>query len=343
MKLKKLFFLIAIFFVIVAALIVKKANVEKHEAKEKQVPLYYTLNKDLATAFVAKMTVTKGDDQAGKVVFSKNSSGEWMVETPFLFRADKRTVESLLKKNVEIKGEVRAESKEVLGDFKINDKEGLEITLSDSSGKELSHLVVSLLRLRGTMNFVRQKNSNQVIATDTDFLSILGLFSKEAKLDAKNFRDLQIGRFETSKVTRLELSPANSTPFTLVKKEDPKDKSVSWGFDPEEAGSEIDKAKVESFLGSLSGWTGSDALDAAKESEYGFVPDDKPWVRVSIKNDNKTDVREFFLSPKQTPDKKTAIKVLPDKFFYLSIESAMDYMKKDKAHFLKEKTEPKKS
>ncbi len=324
--------------ILIVAAFVKKVQVMRTEIQENQPPSAVSLAKDLATAFVSKIVVMRGDNDPMKLVLLKNEQNEWTLENHFSLHAKKWKVDELLKAVAESKGELRSESKDVLNDFSITDSQGIHIQFFGIPEKELIHLIVSPSRPASEVNFVRLASSSQIMAVSTDLLSTLGIYAKDDKIDYKNFGDFQLLRFDTTKVTKLELRDKAEL-ITLIKKENPGDKTTSWSFDPANPKQEIDPNKVTNFLSQVVNLYAKEILDP-KAEPYG-LDEKQVFLRLSYIKDEKPFQTELYLGRYDETKKSYILKVLPDKLVYEVAESSINSIKKDKQSFLK--SEPAKS
>ena len=342
MKFKKLLFLIAVLAVLVVAGLVKRVHVQKAEQdQQKAAVAVQPLLKSLETSEVSKLSCQAGDDDKGAVLLRKQESGDWVVESHFGARAKKWQVDQLLKNVSSAKGELRSDSAEVLGDYRLLENQAVHLRFFGASGKELCHLLISPERAPAWQNFVRLAGSKQVLLISGDLLSNLGVNKKEDKPDPKNFTDLQAVKLDVSKVTKIETN-ASKTPWTLVKTEDKEKKKPVWNFEPPAPGQkeEVDPDKVSNFISSLTRLNGQSVLDP-KAAGYGF--DEKPfWIRLSHTKDDKPVQTELYLGKPDAEKKTAALKVMPEGLVYEVNGASTEAVKTDRANFVKEGT-PKKS
>ncbi len=211
MKFKKLLFLIIVLALLAGVSFLKKTSLEKNQAGRQALPQVDLLtDKNFSAGFVTKIEIQRGlpsalppdgQGQTGvlggeRVVFIKDASGQWTLEIPpgappsaEMIPARKDSVETLLKSLAGLRGEVRADDKAVLGDFSLTDEKAFHFQLFGTSNSELGHVLVSPLRPRGTQNFVRAGGSQKVLATDTDVLALLDIFSPDEKLSSQLYAE----------------------------------------------------------------------------------------------------------------------------------------------------------
>ena len=342
MKPKKLLLLTAFLTLLILLSLFKKAHdqsIKNIENKNQKVRV--VLNEGLSSNFVDGAEIYKSGDDSSKIKLRKTNSGAWVVELPFSARARKGTIDSLLKDLTSIRGEMRSESKNVLQDFKLDEKQSIHVLLKGGD-KEISHILLSPLRPGGTVNFVRSQQSDRVVATDTDILGDLGIYSKEALLDPKIFFDLKILQLDIAKVNSFKLSPSVGAQLNFVKQKNEKDKGETWALEPADNSVEIDKTKVDNFLSQLANLYAAQAVDP-KGAEYG-IKEDASWISISmIDGADKPLETNLFISAAADKEKKIYLKVLPDGNFYRLMESQISQLSKDRTFFLKESVTPKKA
>lgn len=342
MKLRKLLILAVFLAVLVVLGLVKKAYDQRTEAlQNKNQKTWFVLNQGLSADFVDRIEIYSSVDDSSKIRIRKADSGEWLLDLPFAARARKGSIDSFLKDLTSVRGETRAESKNVLQDFKLDEKQGIHLVLK-GSGKELSHTLLSPLRPGGTVNFVRTQNLARVIATDTDLLGDLGIYSKQAVLDPKVFIDLKVIQLELNKVKAFQISSAKPAPLKFTKQKNEKDNSESWSIEPPEGSAEIDKTKIDSFLSNLSNLYATQAIDP-KGGDFG-INETSPWIRISLLDGpDKHSELSLFINGETDKDKCRYLKVMPIGTVYRILEIQINNLNKDKTFFLKDKTDPKKS
>lgn len=342
MKLRKLLILAVFLAVLVVLGLVKKAHDQRTEVlQNKNQKTWFVLNQGLSADFVDRIEIYSSVNDSSKIRIRKADSGEWLLDLPFVARARKGSVDSFLKDLTLVRGETRAESKNVLQDFKLDEKQGIHLVLK-GSGKELSHTLLSPLRPGGTVNFVRTQNSARVIATDTDLLGDLGIYSKQTQLDPKVFIDLKVIQLELKKVKAFQISSAKPAPPKFTKQKNEKDNNESWSIEPPEGSAEIDKTKIDSFLSNLSNLYATQAIDP-KGGGFG-INETSPWISVSwLDGSNKLSELSLFINGEADKDKCRYLKVMPTGTVYRILETQVNNLNKDKAFFLKERSESKKT
>ena len=334
MKFKKLLILIVILFAIVIVSFVKKANLDNREAKSREVPPPTAVTQEISTGFVSKVVISKGKEEGTRLILSKNSSGDWFIDSHFKTKARKSSAENLLKDLSGLKGELYSDAKEVLGDYSLMETQAYHLELQSSEGKTLTHVLVSPLRTRGTKNFVRSAGSNKVAVTSTDILTSLGLYSKDAKLDYKTFADFKVVVTEASKIQSLELTQPKSAPFLITKKEDPKDKTITWVLGSKGKETVLDTGKVNELISNILNLYGKDTADPAGTA-YGFNEKAAPWIKIRLKPEAKPNEITLFLGSRFEATKTYFLKSIPDGQVYALSDASMDaILKKNSDSFL---------
>ncbi len=277
-----------------------------------------------------KAIIYKGDDEKNKIVFNKNPAGEWILENKFGIKAKKELVAGLIKDLADLKGEVRAESKLVFGDFAIGDSEGAHIILEADAGKPLIHLVFALSRPNWGKNFVRLEGSEKIVLINEDILSSLGLYAKDAKLDDKNFADFKLFSFDSKAIQKIGVT-LNKIPLVLVKK-DSSDKNIPavWSFNGMRPKEEIDAAKVDEFLTSISNMSAQDAVDP-NLNIYGF---NQALLSVVLEDSQAVKAAHMEVGAYLPAEKVYYVKILPQNQAFKVSESLIQNLKKDKTYFL---------
>lgn len=190
MKFKKLIILIMVLAVLVTIAVTKKTH-ENGDSLKKPAPATPLLSEGLSTAFVQKIVISKGGDSGSKIVLSKSDVKEWTLESRSNTKVQSGPVEMLIKNVSDLKGDVRAESKEVVSDFFLLESQAIQIQFLAVDDKMISSVLVSPLRAGGELNFVRLTDSDRVMAASPDILSSLGIYAKSDPLDDKIFPTLE--------------------------------------------------------------------------------------------------------------------------------------------------------
>ncbi len=333
MKFKKLVVLIVLMAVLAGLAVFKRLSLEKARKSDAGVlQSQVDLDKGFSTGFVSKIDLYRGTSQDERIIFVKDSSGVWRLENRYRTRARKESVESLLKLVGSLRGELRSETDAVLEDFSLTDEKAIHLVFFDASGKELSHILLSPLRPRGTQNFVRKASSKEVIATDKDVLAELGIFSKDDKMSVKTYADLRVAGIESSKVIAFELTPPGQSTLVISKK-DTKADPVIWTLEGDPSAT-IDTAKVNEFFSAVYNLYANESLDPAAHAKD--FTDKAPWVRFQIGTAEKPETLEIWTGARSEEKKTMTLKTMPEALVYeVSLPRVEGLLNKDKNVFLK--------
>jgi len=337
MKLKKLIILIAIVSLLTALALIKN-NVTKKQLVQEEIAASrpFALTEDLAVGFIRKITIYRGDDEKNKIILLKDDTDNWRIENKFNVKARKENVENLLRDLSGLKGELRAESKSVFGDFHLEDTQGIHIILEAQDAKTLAHIIVSADKPGWDSSFLRLKDSEKIILAPKDIPGRLNIYSKEAKLDNNYFADFKLLSFDPKKIEKIETARKGKNLLTLVKKKESDNKYI-WDFEPAVKKAEIDPGKIDSFLQNASNTFAQDSLDPGL-IDYGFGQDN---FSLALETDEKKTLA-IEVGNYLEKEKAYYVKITPENQVFKVPEYAIQNIKKDKNYFLKEKTPAKK-
>jgi len=339
MGFKKLLVILGVVLALLVLVLVKKTAQKKYLAKQETAPLTteFELIKDLPETFILRVAAYKGDDEKNKMVLVKNSEGLWILESKYGIKAKKATVDNLLKELKDLKGEVRAESKDLFADFQIEDSKALHILLEAGTGNIINHLVVSFLRPDWNKTFVRQEESEKVVLVNKDILSLFNLYNKEAKLNDAYFADLKLFAFETKQIQKIEL--VRDKEQLIFKKSEPGGStSPAWNLEPAlTPDEEIDTSKVDELLRNIYNIYAKEILDPSL-STYGF---DAPLLKVSLQDLEGKKAAQMEVGKYLESEKVYYARVIPANLVFKVSESYIKNLKKERASFLKPKEVPK--
>lgn len=324
MKPGKLGALFVIVAVLAATAVFKKAT-ERQPAAEAPLAEERTVNTGLSSAFVSRIEIRQASTVT--VVLTKKASSEWVIENRYGAPARKETVEALIKAFSDLRGEVRSDASELLADFKIDDAQGIRVRFDTTAGA--SQIVfLSPLRPSAAENFVRAGESREVLVVRKDLLGVLGLWSKDAKVDYKSFIDLRVVGFDPSKASRLELALDGHVEASLVRRTpEAPGPADEWRLHP--SGEPADAMKVKALLNELSNLFGTDALDPGVD--HGFS--EAPSVRIGEKTETGEKERTLFFGKTDTSAKLTAVAVRPDGAVFAVAEDRLAPFRKKQTDF----------
>ena len=337
MKLRKLIVLIAIVSLLTALALIKN-NVTKKQLVQEEIAASqpFALTQDLPAGFIRKITIYRGDDEKNKIILLKDNTDNWRIENKFNVKARKENVENLLKDLSDLKGELRAESKSVFGDFYLEDAQGIHIILEAQDAKTLAHIIVSPDKPGWDSSFLRLKDSEKIILAPKDIPGRLNIYNKEAKLDNNYFADFKLLSFDPKKIEKIETARKGKNLFTLVKKKE-SDAKYNWDFEPAVKKVEIDSGKIDSFLQNASNIFAQDSLDPSL-TDYGFGQDN---FNLALETDEKKTLA-IEVGNYMEKEKAYYVKITPENQVFKVPEQAIQNIRKDKNYFLKEKTPAKK-
>lgn len=334
MKFKKLLILILILTALTAAVFFKKNRMAKLEDLNTITSQSEALFTDTSSKeFVSQIGIQRGSDE--KILLVKDPDGRWSVQSQFGAKTRRDAVDSFHKRVWEIKGEKRAENKEVLTDFSLTDEAAIHIRLMGKDEKELGHVLLSPLRPRGTLNFVRRADSDAVMSTDEDLLASLGIFSDDGKLNYRQFAELRPAGIDSSKVKSFVLTPTGGKPLSFDWKEAAEGAPSGWTL-KEDPASEIDTVKVNEFFSSVHDLYANDAIDpTVRAKDYAGQT---AWLELKMKEGQVPGEVEIWIGSKLEEENMQAIKTMPDGINYKITASQLEpLLKKNKDSFLKAK------
>lgn len=334
MSIRKLFAIILVFLGLLVLMFVKQAAIKKAEAPKKESePEVLTLTDELSSGFISGITVYKGDAEDKKIVFEKDSAGNWSIQKKFGLKARKEAVEALLKELTGLSGEVRGDSKDVFPDFAITDTQGIHIILGANAPEPLLHLVVSFTKPAWNMNFIRLFDSEKIVLVSRDILSRLNLYSKDAALDDTYFADFKALDLDINSVRRLVIKKGADLPIILEKREG-KDPAAGLIWQFEGGGTTaVDPARVEEYLQHCANMYAMDSLDP-KGAAYGF---DNPFMTVSLFLQQQNEQVDIVIASYVEAKKAYNVRISSSGLVLLVPESFISSLKKDRPFFIRPK------
>lgn len=318
---RKLFVLLAVLGVLAVAVAAKQFAVSRRTAEATRPAPAAELFEAFRPDAAARIEIFRGAGDS-KIVLSK-SAGGWAVESRFGIRARKDRVEELVRRVAELKGDVRGENPEVLGDFSLTDAQAVHLRFEGAEGREIGHILLSPLRPGGTVNFVRRADQSRVFAVPQDLLSELGIYAKEDAPADDAFSDLRLAALDTAAVTRLEIEPERGGRIVLAKAAE----GGAWAFEP--PGAAIDAAKVNQYLASVAAVTAKSALDPAAAAG---LEGKRPFLRLVHAQDGAS-VETTLTLGSAGAEKTRTVRVLPDNLAYEVVDAYLEPLRKDRAFF----------
>ncbi len=324
-----------ILMVSLTALSFVKANYLQKEKKslDQEAKQFYTLNQDFDSSAASKITIQRAGSSEELIDLEKDSNSNWVIRNRFNAPAQSSAVQNFLKKLTAIKGEVRSDNKEVLGDYQLLENQALSVEIKNTAGKSILHLLISPKRPQGNQNFVRDAASDKALITEADLLGMLNIYAKDSKLSPKIFLNLKTADFQAAQVSKIEFKQTSGEAWTLTKNQDAKTNAVSWVMEPAPAKGSVQNAKVDELLNTLTSYYGRDILDPAGQG-YGF-DNAAPWIRLTLKKADKEETIEYYLGKQESAAKTYTLKIMPAGRVYLVSESGVEpLIKKDKQSFI---------
>lgn len=333
MGLKKLFVVICVVVVLVALVYAKKSAQQKKQAIHAPQQISdFELIKELPVNFIKKITVYTGNNPDNKLVLVKDSQGIWVLQNKFGVKAQKNKVDVFLNSLDHLKGEVRAESKELFSDFQIEDSQSLHIVVELNGGKVLTHLLVSFLRGEWNKNFVRLSDAQKIALVNKDFLLQFNLLNKDAVLESSAFADYKLFAFGPKDVKGIELvSQAGTVDIKRISASD-NTGSFLWAIDEAKVKPEdIDQSKIETLLQNILNIYATDAFDPS-QSNYGF---DSARLKLTLTDTKDAHPAQMEVGNYLEQDKAFYVRLLPELSVFKVSEYYIQNMEKDKTYFLK--------
>lgn len=298
MKTKTIYTLSAILLFLIAGIVIKQTQRRPEFSALDTVRLNLAFEESQA----AKMTVLKqkGTGDSVPQVEMVKTDGKWILSSLWNVRADEKRIDNFFEAVQKAKGELRGKSKNVFGDFGIDDSQGYHVTVTDAQGKALVQFVIGTQKADYGSLFVRKKDSEEVFVTEANLFGLMGVYGKpEADEPQPDYwADKQFADFAIPQVTKIEsLSYQNGSVSASVMLEK---EGGQWKFSGQEQPFSPGPEKVEQFLAALQGGRAQKILDP-QGREYGFTS--PRWnLRVSFQSG---DPLELTLGLPETSEEKT--------------------------------------
>jgi hypothetical protein len=330
MSAKKLLIIIGIVAVLIALAVFKKIvqSIETAKQLAREAASDYVLIKDSPESLVNKITVYRGDEEANKLILSKDPEGEWVIESRLKTKARAPVINNFLKDLNGLKGEVRSDTKDVLGDFQIQDNQAVHLILESGKRGVLYHLEISLLRPVWNKNFIRREGSNKVVLVKKDFLSQFNFYGKDSKVDDIFITDLKVFSFEQNDIQKFKISINGKEPISLSKAGQENAWSIEPALSEEE---ELDVSKIEEFLRNISGMIAKEPLDPGINT-YGF---DKPKLEITLFDSKANKAHTLIVGNYIEADKLHYAKILPSGRVYTLYDNSIQSLKNGRSYFIK--------
>ncbi|MBK8166761.1 MAG: DUF4340 domain-containing protein [bacterium] len=267
------------------------------------------------------------------VVLASGPDG-WRVETAWSARASRERIDALLSALGDLHGEYRSDSRDVLGDYGLDDEAAVTIRAFGRDGQPLFGLDVGGRPQGGAGNFVRRPGADEVYLTTAGILAQLGIYGEPTLPSSRHFLDLQAVKEERVAVDAIRLREATGTrEYRKVFSPPAAADSASvaavrntweWQAAPGTRGPTPAKTKVDAVLGSLVSVRAADLGDpAAPASAYGL---DAPLREATlVMADGREVVLEFGADRPAEGDKPggTWLRVRGDPSIWVATEYTM--------------------
>ncbi len=238
---------------------------------------------------VRRVEIYKGKSEKDKVELVKNGDS-WIAKSYFNGPVKKEKIEAFISKLESLEGEFRSDSKEVLPDFEIGDKDCIHVVLKEGSDKAAAHILIGK-SIIGEGSFVRVFGENKVYSVDTDLRAEVGVHSKSERPGDKTWINLEIAKLDKEKIKSIEVStPLNQ--MSIEKKKQPKKNTDAKDKkdkvpEPDKfewvtnrgTNKSVEQKAVTALLNSLSRINALDMVDPSQKKNFGL---DTPVYRVSI-------------------------------------------------------------
>jgi hypothetical protein len=332
MKLKKLLIIIGVVAFLLTLVVIKNSCQRSQAVKNNFTEPGIVLVNSSMNVFASKITIYKGSDEKNKVILSRNTDGEWSLETRFGLKVKREALANLFNSLNNLRGEERADSKSVFSDFQIQDNEAAHLILSGADGKVLTHLVISFKAPGWNQNFIRESGSDKVMLVNRSLLNAIGLFDKTVKNDGSLFADYKIFSFDLNSVNSIEFTDSKKRSLVLTKTEAAdKNSSPAWNFSPADKKSAPDAAKVNEYLQSVSAFYAQDILDPALGG-YGF---DKPYavLKLGLLKDGKEEEVRLCAGKYLKEKHSYCVKITPGDQVYIVADTLINSLNRGKSYF----------
>jgi len=278
MKLKQIIVLGVIFLVLLGILFAKKIFV-KPEIEDSE---YKNLEISFDPSSIYAIEIKKAQDRTAFRLEKKGD--EWAVPSQWNIKAKKKKVEGLLSELRSLQGELRSSSKELLSDYGISENESFSISLLDKALTPQQKLVLGIKRPSSEGSFLRKATSNNVYLVNKDIFAIIGIYGepKESTINANDWADLAILKFDTEKIDSVKVSKSETERQVLVvdikRTLDPEKKLMNWAGAEAKPLFDLDATKIKNFLRKINDLYATKAVDPEGQN-YGF---DKPFIRITL-------------------------------------------------------------
>jgi len=203
MNKKGLLILCVIFAVLIGLVFVKGRTKPQVSTQEEITDIISTVvSVDSINEIELKLgSGTPDESGASEYVHLVKDGDYWFDQTQLGVYASDSSITALLKKLDGLTGELRSNNKEVLGDYGMDDANGVHVQLRGENNLN-THLIVGTQKAGFVNNFVRKAGSNAVYIVGENILATLGVRAEDddQKLDTKKWTDKRIAHIDAGEV-----------------------------------------------------------------------------------------------------------------------------------------------
>ncbi|MGE3538532.1 MAG: DUF4340 domain-containing protein [Candidatus Tectimicrobiota bacterium] len=202
----------------------------------------------------------------------RKRDGTWWIPSRFDAPANSMKMQQLLTQVSDLQGELRAESAELLEDFRLKDEQALhlKVYLENAETPALSLLAG---KSSGSNGFMRRSGENRVYAVNLNVQALAGVSSStpESSLSAKPWLELRLQNVPKEQVSAVELqAPARVLHFTTVPAEAGPGSTPMWKLQTPALPYPVKSEAVDSLVTTLRTLQGDDVVDPALAASYGL-------------------------------------------------------------------------
>jgi len=209
MKEKNLIILCIVFVVLVGLVFFKKSMKPQIPTTEEITDLIApSINSDSLTEIIIRLGDGKSDDaDKPKNVHLAKDGEHWTVKTHFGVYARDQVITRLLEKFDQLRGELRSNRKDILGDYGIDDEQAVHVQLHRQDADYID-LAVGTQKSGYQNNFVRMGKTSAVYVVNENLLAALGVRGedKDQKLDTNTWIDKRITHLDPNDVVGVTIT-----------------------------------------------------------------------------------------------------------------------------------------
>ena len=232
MKEKNLIVMFVILAVVIGLVFVKKTTKKSIQTAEESVDVIAPAVNATEVSEISLMLVRGGDTVVGEgtgegqenggkdgqeakagdgtnrdFVSLVKEGGRWKDMTQFGVYATDSNISWALDKLDQLKGELRSNKANILGDYGIKEEQALNIKLKRNDG-QIVHVLVGTEKAGYQNSFVRLQDSNAVYMVDENLLATFGVRDEgeEQILDTKKWADKRIAQLNVDDITGISIT-----------------------------------------------------------------------------------------------------------------------------------------